>query len=119
MKRTLNTNEMVQELMQDDNANWTYEGATAMIEYFEALEADTWMSEEIEFNVVDIRCEFSEYRSLYKWADEHYAGDKWMEELGLGYDNEDENEQTKAIRSHLEENTTVIEFEGGVIIQDF
>jgi len=117
MKMTLSTNQAADLLKADENANWSYNGAKALIQYLEEL--DEGAEEERELDIVAIRCEFSEYKSLYNWADEYFGGDSWMEEFGIGYAEDDEDRQDIAIRNHLNENTSVIEFEGGIIIQDF
>jgi hypothetical protein len=59
MINTLTTNEAVTELLKDDNASWSYEGATALVEWLEELEDSS--GEPIEFDPVALRCEFSEY----------------------------------------------------------
>jgi hypothetical protein len=41
---------------------FSYEGATALFEYFEQYEQDT--GEEMEFDPVAFRCSFDEYESL-------------------------------------------------------
>ena len=56
MKQILNTNESVQVLLCDHYANWTHAEAEAIIEYYEQLEDE--LDEEIELDVVAIRCEF-------------------------------------------------------------
>ena len=59
MINTLTTNQAVTELLKDDNANWSYEGATALVEWIEDFEEN--QGEPIEFDPVGLRCEFSEY----------------------------------------------------------
>ena len=59
MINTLSTNQAVTELMADDNANWSYEAATALVEWLEELEDSS--GEPIEFDPVALRCDFSEY----------------------------------------------------------
>ena len=59
MFNTLTTNEAVQELLKDEYANWSYEAATALVEWIEEFEED--QGEPIEFDPVGLRCEFSEY----------------------------------------------------------
>lgn len=54
-------NEMIQMLLNDQFASWSYEGAEALIEYLEQLSED--MGENIEFNTVELRCNYSEYSS--------------------------------------------------------
>ena len=62
MKETLNTHQVANALFKDENAAWTYAGALALAEYLEQFEDDT--GEEMELDVVAIRCDFSEYASL-------------------------------------------------------
>ena len=59
MINTLSTNQAVNELMADEYANWSYEAATALVEWLEELEDSS--GEPIEFDPVALRCEFSEY----------------------------------------------------------
>ena len=59
MINTLSTSQAVQELMADEYANWSYEAATALVEWLEELEDSS--GEPIEFDPVALRCEFSEY----------------------------------------------------------
>ena len=59
MINTLTTNQAVQELLKDDYASWSYEAATALVEWLEELEDSS--GEPIEFDPVGLRCEFSEY----------------------------------------------------------
>lgn len=46
-------------LLEDKNANWSYEGADMLITYLEELEEE--MDEDIYMDVVGIRCQYSEY----------------------------------------------------------
>jgi len=59
LKQTLSTNEAAQILLCDDYAHWTTEAAHVLAEYYEDLSED--IGEDIEFDRVAIRCEFSEY----------------------------------------------------------
>ena len=59
MINTLTTNQAVQELLKDDYASWSYEAATALVEWLEELEDSS--GEPIEFDPVALRCDFSEY----------------------------------------------------------
>ena len=58
MFNTLTTNQAVNELMADEYADWSYEAATALVEWIEALEDST--GESIEFDPVALRCEWTE-----------------------------------------------------------
>lgn len=62
----LTKNEMVSELLKDEFANWTLEGAFCLIEMLEELEKD--QGEPIEFDPIALRCEFTEYNSLEEAA---------------------------------------------------
>jgi hypothetical protein len=108
MKDTLTTGQAADRLVADDNANWSYAGARALIEYLEDLENDT--GEEIEFDRVAIRCDYSEYESAREAAvDYGFAPD----------DGDDPDDIEEAAQDWLEEKTTVIPFAGGVIVQAF
>jgi len=108
MKETLTTNEIARKLREDDNAGWSYAGALALAEYLEQLEEDT--GADMDFDRVAIRCEFSEYTS----AREAAANYDWEPD-----EDADEDEAEKSALQYLQDRTTVIEFTGGVIIQDF
>ncbi len=59
LKQILTTSEAANQLFQDDNARWTYEGAHAIVEHLEDLSEDC--GEDVEFCHVAVRCEYSEY----------------------------------------------------------
>jgi hypothetical protein len=113
MKATLTTSQAAAMLKADTNANWSYDGAYAMIEYLEQLEEDT--GAEMEFDAVAIRCDYSEYESALQ-----AANDQGFEPNPNLCDEEqsDEDKESDAL-AWLQDNTQVIEFEGGVIIQNF
>ncbi len=70
----LTTHEIAHRLKADDNAAWSYEGSVALAKYLEQLAEDT--GEAVEFAVVDMRCDFSEYENLAEFNsnyDEPYA----------------------------------------------
>ena len=101
MKRTLNTTQMIGELLDDNYARWSRPAAEAIIGYLEQLEEDC--GQEIEFDAVGIRCDFSEYLSAVEAAGE-YTDEEMNEEEALEY---------------LRDRTAVIPFTGGCVIQDF
>jgi hypothetical protein len=102
MIRTINEYEFTQDLLNDEYANWSYDGTKALFDYLTDLEEDT--GEQIEFDRVALRCDFSEYDNL--------------EEILSQYDGIDTLED-------LQDNTTVIEVQKydltitGYIIQNF
>lgn len=54
---TVNTNEVIDRLLEDTEATWTVEEARALVEYYEELEDD--LGEPIALNVVAIRCDWA------------------------------------------------------------
>ena len=124
MKQTLTTGQAADMLLADDNANWTYAGAHALITNLEEMEDET--SEEIEFDRVAIRCEYSEYKNAMECCRDCGLGisrtpDKKAvdgdDDLPIPGENEEEKEALAL--AFLNENTTVIKFDGGIIIVDF
>ena len=107
MKQTLTTGQAVDLLATDDNAGWSYAGARALVKYLENLEDDT--GEEIEFDLVALRCDFSEYPNAREAA----------EEYGWEPEDADSDDAEEAAAGWLGDRTTVITFDGGVIIQQF
>lgn len=120
MKTTLSTYAVADLLMADENANWSRAGALALAEYLEEIEEST--GEEMEFDAVAIRCDFSEFASLRDWVSEYY-GQPFKEAMAsAGIDlegEEDGDELEELIRSHIQDHGQLIEFTGGVIVSSF
>jgi len=95
----INTNEMINILMQDVYASWTREEAGALIEYYEELEEQ--MNEHLHFDSVAIRCDWASGTINEVFAD--YAGDE-------DCDNKLE---------WLQDRTQVIELDGSILYMDF
>mgnify|MGYP003656505515 CR=1 FL=1 len=96
--------DIANELKSDEYAGWSYAGALALAAYLDELDDDLGTSS--EFDRVAIRCEFSEYASLADWA--------------TTYDHENLSDWTEAeIRQMVEDNATLIEFDGGIIVSAF
>lgn len=116
MKTTLSTTEAAEILIADTYARWSRSGAFALVEYLEDLEEST--GEEIEFDRVAIRCDFSEYSSLKEWAEDYF----WNPWKDLGFDEtqeiQDEGFDEKA-REYIQDHGTLIEFDGGIIVSSF
>jgi hypothetical protein len=120
MKKTLTTYDIAHELIDDENANWSRAGAFALAQYLEELEEST--GEEMEFDHVAIRCDFSEYADLETWLSEYYGRPipAAYESAGIDLDGEeDEEEKEELIRSHVQDHGTLIEFDGGIIVSSF
>lgn len=59
IKNTLSVSQLADLLRDDDNAGWSYCGAGVLAQYIEDLSDD--IGEDIEADIVAIRCDFSEY----------------------------------------------------------
>lgn len=91
--------------------NFSYEGLNALFDYLEEYEEET--GEEIDFDMVALACEYSEYESALD-AVEQYNG---AVEENKDFDEEDKENASLA---WLRDQTQVIEVDGGgVIIQQF
>lgn len=108
MKITLNTNDIVNHLLRDTNARWSRDGAEALAEHLEEMEESS--GQEMDLDVVAIRCEFSEFFSAVEAAGEY----GWS-----AYESEYDDANEAAALSWLQDRTSVIEFDGGVIISQF
>jgi hypothetical protein len=116
MKKTLTTYEIAHELLQDDNAKWSRAGAFALAEHLEQYEEET--GEEMEFDHVAIRCDFSEHSSLVDWATDYFP--QWRGDLNIDEDLEEGDEEIdEAIRSYIQDNGQLVEFDGGIIVSSF
>ena len=108
MKISLTTYQIAGYLMQDTNANWSRSGAYALADYLQGMETE--MGEEQDFDVVAIRCEFSEFPTAVEAAGEY----GWSPEPDE-YDDANES----AALSWLSDRASVITFDGGIIISRF
>lgn len=114
MKTTLNTYDIANALNNDELAGFSYAGSFALAEYLEEYEEST--GEELELDVVAIRCEFTEFEDVHDWADCYFC-DEQLDEL-------QEEDPSKAERwvtltKYIEERGTLIFFDGGVIVSQF
>ena len=91
--QTVNKSQFIDNLLADDYASWTYEDAGALFDYYEDLSDD--LGEDVELDRVALRCEWTRADSI----------DEVIEE----YDDIESLED-------LQDNTQVIEHEGGVLL---
>ena len=108
MKITLTTYQIAGYLMQDTNAQWSRSGAYALADYLQELEND--IGEEQDFDVVAIRCDYSEFSSSVEAAGEY----GWSAD-----ETEFDDANEAAALAWLNDRTSVISFDGGVIIAKF
>ena len=108
MYQNVSTTQAIARLMEDQYAHWSWDGAKALIEYLEKLEDS--LDKPIEFDTVAIRCDFVEYESVLEGAEDYGF---------IPHDEDDEDEKKADALKYLEDWTTFIQFEGGVIIRQF
>lgn len=65
VKIDLTTCEIANRLLADENAHWSRLGAYGLADYLQELSDD--IGEDIEFDVVAIRCDYSEYTWESLW----------------------------------------------------
>jgi hypothetical protein len=96
MKQTINFSQFTDQFQAVRPDNFTYEGLRALYDYFEKWGEDC--GGDIELDVIAISCEFTEYEDL--------------EGIQANYS---DIEDITDLRNH----TRVIEFDTGIIIQDY
>lgn len=114
MYQTLSTSEAVDILTADKYAGWSRAGARALVEYLDDLEAET--GEATELCPVALRCDYSEYSSAVEAASDLSDWEYRPDEDGADYDDDEAEEHAL---TYLQDRTTVIVFDGGVIVQAF
>ena len=100
---TLQTHEIVSRLLADSNC-WSRAGAFALAQYLQDWEQDT--GEQMEYDAVAIRCDWSEYPSAVAAHND----------ITRGHDLDEDDEDTALDR--LRDVGQVIVFNGGVIISN-
>ena len=102
MKRTLTTTEIANALLKDEFASWSIEAAYALAEYCQGIEEDT--GEEMELDIVALRCEWDEYPDAVAVA----------KAFGL------DSERVRSVEKYLNENTNFIKLKmGGYLVTAF
>ena len=110
IKTVTNPYEFAEWLKQSDNYknNFSFDGANAVQAYYDELSED--LGENIEFDPVGWCCEFSEYKDFDTF--QHDTGYTQNGVEYLGYENIHNLDE-------LKDNTTVIEFDGGLLVAQF
>ena len=117
--------------MADENADGQWRGLMPLPSISNKSKKDC--GEEIEFDRVALRCEYSEHESLIDWADQHFAN--YREDFGIDYINpmtgesEDQSvldcdgnfhdEVLDSITGYIQDHGQLIEFDGGIIVSEF
>jgi hypothetical protein len=99
MKTTITYREFADAFRSSDTYrnNFSYDGLFALFDYLEELEEST--GEEIEFDMVGIACDFTEYASIAEFREDYGSEYKTWEDVY--------------------EDTTVISVNDGAIVQNF
>lgn len=115
VKTHISDSELFHDLKAMGRDNFSYDGAKALTEYLEQLSED--IGENIEYDPIAFCCDFAEYL------------EKEFQDLAAEYSNHDDCPQADDyddiddfkddLVEWLQEQTTVIEFNGGLIIQAF
>ena len=107
MKQTVTRHDFADALADD----FSRSAASALFDWYEELEAGT--GEELELDPIAIRCDWSEYET----ATEAFA------DLELGHPGADEGDEDRDPDEHegeclrfFERTTTVLQFDGGILI---
>ena len=109
MKQTIGFNQFVDAFRDcGRKEQFTYAGLRALFDYLEEMEEG--MDEEIELDVIALCCEYSEYSSATE-AFNDYNSDELT--------GEDEGEREETALDYFRDQTTLIEFDGGIIIAQF
>jgi len=96
--------------------HFSNEGLEALYNYLIEYEEST--GEEMDFDMVGLCCDFTEYKDAIEAASEYFEfeGMKFNKD---GDEMETRDEVEKKALEFLNERTQVIEFDGGIIIQQF
>ena len=108
IKRIYSSSELYHDLKSMDRNNFSYDGAAALQEYLEEMDSD------IEYDPVAFCCDFAEYAEF-----EYEALAAEYDEAPQRRDYESEEEFAEAFMDWLQDQTTVIEFNGGIIVGSF
>lgn len=107
----------IERLTSDEYASWSYEEAGVLYDYYDQLSED--IGEDIEFDPVSIRCDWSRYDSALEKVREHTGNDLSclnIDWLDASQSENDEIIESKA-REWLDDRTTVLDVESYVLDQ--
>ena len=102
MKQTINVSEFMDGFSGSYKDNFSYEGKRALYDYLVQLEED--LGEEIEYDPIALCCDYTEERDISHILEQYDQTNGMTDEEA---------------RQWLEDRTTLIEFDGGVIYQQF
>lgn len=112
MKETVNESRFLQAFKTLRPDNFSRPALVALFDYLDQLEQD--LGEEQELDVIALCCEWTEYRDAIEAA-EAYGWE--APEIPEGEERDDTSDR-KALE-YLQDNTHVVEFEGGILVLNF
>ena len=112
MKETVNESRFIQAFNTLRPEQFSRPALVALFDYLDQLEQD--LGEETEFDPIGLCCEWTEYRDAIEAA-EAYGWE--APEIPEGEERDDTSDR-KALE-YLQDNTHVVEFEGGVLVLNF
>jgi hypothetical protein len=118
MKQTVQESDFLDAFRQYGRADqFTRAGLIALFDYLEEYEKDA--GEEIELDVIGLCCDWSEYPTALEAMRDHCGGEAATDEELNATEDSTEDEKERAALEWLNDQTTVIEFDGGVIVGAF
>ena len=106
MIKTISQNDFINAFDQmGRNTHWSISGLEALYDFLIGCEDS---NNPMELDVIGLDCEFTEYKSALEAIKDYNAG---------LYESDEENEDDA--REYFRDNTMLIEFEDGTIIQHF
>ena len=111
MYETINFSQFCDSFSEDRKNQFSYNGKKALFEYLEQYEEET--GAEIELDIIALCCEYAEHETAIECANNYF--DFALSDVDILTAEEAEEEALEYLRNR----TQVIEFEGGIIIQEF
>ena len=97
--------------------NFSRPALEALFNYLEEYEQDT--GEDLELDVIGLCCDFTEYETAVKAVADYYGFTSELEAEEYNSPEDFEEAREDEAREWLEDRTTVIDFDGGLIVQNF
>jgi hypothetical protein len=116
MKIEITANELANLLLQDEYTDWTRAGALALANHYAEFEEQS--GEDLTVDVIEIRTLWSELECLEDFGREYFGSDELCK-IELDCEDQDQDVIESCIRTFIEANTDLIEFDGGVIVSSF
>jgi len=115
----LSTNEIARRLQNGEceYSSFSRKASYALAEHLEQLEEDS--GDSMQLDLVAIRCEYTEHESILEFCGDYFGsmGGKGVDERVPEFEDSDDLE--KWVKTYIEDNGVLIEFDGGIIVSEF